>query len=1064
MFTRKKKSTAEDEDRGSGSEEEQEGDGQNPDSDEEGSEKSGEDSKEEGHDEEGEHEEVVDVGQADAKADSVGSDDVSEGDGDNEVEQSLGSARSEQSEKGAADDEDIAELSKFNNTASGSELNDGGGEYNDDDDDGNDKEEDEVDDKNVDKNVTDGGDEVFDNHDEKGDDQGSTDAGTPQTAGDNAQDESGSGHQNKSSGGVAQGDEGGGDDDEGAGAGTANESADEPKPSDAAAAAGAAGSSTDTGKVAKKKKKKEKEGAEGEKKAGQENANGKEAATAVAAAEGGGNEVEEEEEEELPYHAEEAEVALRALTARMLDPWGHKVSLDLVLLWPCTVETVKRKLASQVGFDLSDSTNPDDDDAEDAEYGEEGGGQQTAQLGLDKMTLVLSNRHDSGGKLRNEDVFPEEGLHREAPDHAGRGSVLEQSEPMTREELEAAERERRENPPYHTAVWGVVSEALPGSPGPPSANDDGSLFGSNSNEPDTDRTYDDDESTAEGDGFSFSVEDGVEMLKGSSSQGRSRTPGTGDRRSASGGKPASGGRRSASGGSRGQSRSKKHHKHHLTMTTGQVVAETDADNSLSMSNRKKNFDLERELLSVGGDQHLAAVEGLGVYEFTSFATLTVDELNAPGLGIPRPAQRRIAALAKVYQDQMKAEESEREAAKLMARQGRMKKKTLAKLALSSDVEEGWVNPRDLLEQETLLAKQQKMTQSASAANIQSVRGSGVLTGLSKDGEDGTNEDDTGEGTKDVSGKITMDGKYFFVSKKDLSQAWKDADLVFRAGLPGHEEGQDEADGDSLNGGSNESSVATSAGGKRGGGEREGAGGGDFSSVDGGGAEEEDADEVHRFYKKLPGDKFQPFDHPVNSIADARPRSPQTVPHASILDAYMQKLLRPPSPEPPPPTELRPHGVASSKLMAAIRRRCARDDRYEIPKYLDAQPRSRKACCVKHGNRCAAWRRKKQGALRRAVANNLDDAIGSAAQIGHGHVSKEALVSIASACLGFFHVQMESALEEKETVERILVKANPSGGVLGFQQRIFEEAVADLVETQFAVDNPVLAIPYAPKLR
>ena len=38
----------------------------------------------------------------------------------------------------------------------------------------------------------------------------------------------------------------------------------------------------------------------------------------------------------------------------------------------------------------------------------------------------------------------------------------------------------------------------------------------------------------------------------------------------------------------------------------------------------------------------------------------------------------------------------------------------------------------------------------------------------------------------------MDGKYFFVSKKDMAQAWSDADLVFRANLPSAEEMHEEA--------------------------------------------------------------------------------------------------------------------------------------------------------------------------------------------------------------------------------------------------------------------------------
>ncbi len=63
------------------------------------------------------------------------------------------------------------------------------------------------------------------------------------------------------------------------------------------------------------------------------------------------------------------------------------------------------------------------------------------------------------------------------------------------------------------------------------------------------------------------------------------------------------------------------------------------DNSLSIGQRRKHFDLARELRSIGCEAFLDAVRALGVLEFSSFATLTVDELRTPGSGIPRPAVR-----------------------------------------------------------------------------------------------------------------------------------------------------------------------------------------------------------------------------------------------------------------------------------------------------------------------------------------------------------------------------------------------------------------------------------------
>lgn len=74
------------------------------------------------------------------------------------------------------------------------------------------------------------------------------------------------------------------------------------------------------------------------------------------------------------------------------------------------------------------------------------------------------------------------------------------------------------------------------------------------------------------------------------------------------------------------------------------------------------------------------------------------------------------------------------------------------------------------------------------------------------------------------------------------------------------------------------------------------------------------------------------------------------------------------------------------------------------------------------------------------------------------MSREALLCCASEALDFFHVQIDSAEEQKELLEHILAEANPTGDIMGFNQLLFEDAVARLVEKQFAADNPVLALP------
>lgn len=69
----------------------------------------------------------------------------------------------------------------------------------------------------------------------------------------------------------------------------------------------------------------------------------------------------------------EREEELRAMSARLLDKNGNKISCDLVLLWPCDVLSVKRKVAAQAS--LVDTNFP----------------------------LILAGR----GRLKDGDLFPE---------------------------------------------------------------------------------------------------------------------------------------------------------------------------------------------------------------------------------------------------------------------------------------------------------------------------------------------------------------------------------------------------------------------------------------------------------------------------------------------------------------------------------------------------------------------------------------------------------------------------------------------------------------------------------
>ena len=56
---------------------------------------------------------------------------------------------------------------------------------------------------------------------------------------------------------------------------------------------------------------------------------------------------------------------------------------------------------------------------------------------------------------------------------------------------------------------------------------------------------------------------------------------------------------------------------------------------------------------------MEVVRSLGVHEVSGFATLTDEELAAPGLGVPMRARRRILTLAGVYARQEMAAEKEK---------------------------------------------------------------------------------------------------------------------------------------------------------------------------------------------------------------------------------------------------------------------------------------------------------------------------------------------------------------------------------------------------------------------
>lgn len=204
-------------------------------------------------------------------------------------------------------------------------------------------------------------------------------------------------------------------------------------------------------------------------------------------------------------------------------------------------------------------------------------------------------------------------------------------------------------------------------------------------------------------------------------------------------------------------------------------------------------------------EYTAAVASLGVSEFSSFATLTVKELSRPGLGIPRPAVHRIAALAQVYQRQSEAEDEEKEAARFRAKQGRLKKK------------------REQFDENT--------------------SGGGSIN-VEEEAEEG-------------GGKFTVDGKYFFTSMKELKEVWGEASLVHRAHLE------------------EESSTVLTLGDQH----------GDFSSIDG--YHEDDLDSV----AAPPPPPADISSKPIN-------------PDKEILDDYMRRLLRPATPEPPPPIQVK----------------------------------------------------------------------------------------------------------------------------------------------------------------
>ena len=63
------------------------------------------------------------------------------------------------------------------------------------------------------------------------------------------------------------------------------------------------------------------------------------------------------------------------------------------------------------------------------------------------------------------------------------------------------------------------------------------------------------------------------------------------------------------------------------------------ENTASFKSRRKHFNLKKELTSIQCDGFAEEIKLLGVNEFASSATLTVEELGRPGSGIPRPAAR-----------------------------------------------------------------------------------------------------------------------------------------------------------------------------------------------------------------------------------------------------------------------------------------------------------------------------------------------------------------------------------------------------------------------------------------
>jgi len=272
---------------------------------------------------------------------------------------------------------------------------------------------------------------------------------------------------------------------------------------------------------------------------------------------------------------------LRAMSARLLDRVGNKISLDLVLVWPCDVLTVKRKVAAQ------------------------------AKLVNTNFTLVLS----AYGRLKDGDMFPEEGLHALPKQDSGELSKLN----LLLKQVEEAklEKERKANPPYFCSAWAVLPGLLPGFKDPLDYDD-----------------MDGDGSLGDEDGGSFDQTDEGSMW-GDSGSRKSMAM-----KSHEGGK------------SKNSKRSKQ----------------SNFDNTTSIGVRRKLFSLEYELSTINCVAYTDAVASLGVTEFSSFATLTVKELMVAGLGIPRPAAHRIAQLALVYEKQMQAEDEEREAAALRAKQ------------------------------------------------------------------------------------------------------------------------------------------------------------------------------------------------------------------------------------------------------------------------------------------------------------------------------------------------------------------------------------------------------------